>query len=205
MVGWTTFEPCQWEKKCSFIQSNTMEESEKNIIKGATVERHFDLHDALVKFHNLFIYNEGDDRAIVIIGGSFLDMILEHILVAFFPEDDSEVDILFKLAQPLGTYGNKVRMAYSLGLIEKTIKDDLKLIGKIRNRFAHDLYASFDDQQIQSWCKELRWHKISMMVEPPADATIRDLYQVGVNQIISYLNGIVSVARSEKRKIIDRF
>ena len=86
-------------------------------------------------------------------------------------------------------------------MIDKVIKDDLNLIGKIRNRFAHDLYASFEDEQIISWCKALMWHKISMMRNPPESATIRDLYQAGVNQLISHLNGVVSIAHLEKRKI----
>lgn len=176
-----------------------------SLIKGKALKRYFELHDALAKFHDLFIYNEGDDRAIVIIGGSFLDIIMEHLLLAFLPEDDTEVERLVQFDQPIGTYGNKVRMAYCLGLIEKIIKDDLKLIGKIRNRFAHDLYASFKDQDIKSWCLELKWHKISMMVEPPEDATVRDIYQVGVNQLITYLNGAVSIARNGKRQILNNF
>lgn len=175
------------------------------ILKGKVLERHFDLLDALRKFHDLFIYNEGDDRAIVIIGGSFLDIVLNHILLAFFPEGDTEVNRMMQFDQPLGSFGNKVRLAYCLGLIEKVVKDDLKLIGKIRNRFAHDLYASFEDKNIKSWCQELKWHKISMMMEPPEEATTRDLYQVGVNQLITNLNGVVSIGRSDKRKVLNNF
>jgi DNA-binding MltR family transcriptional regulator len=175
------------------------------LLTGKAADRYFELNNALLKFHNLFIYNEGDDRAIVIIGGSFLDIVLDHILMAFFPEDENEVERLMQFDQPIGTYGNKVRMAYCLGLIEKIVKDDLKLIGKIRNRFAHDLYASFEDQNIKSWCNELKWHKISIMMVPPENATIRDLYQVGVNQLITYLNGAVSIARGNKRKIANNF
>jgi hypothetical protein len=92
-------------------------------------------------------------------------------------------------------------MAYCLGLIDTVVKNDLKLIGKIRNQFAHDLYASFENKNIKSWCQELKWHKISMMMEAPPDATIRDLYQVGVNQLITYLHGIVDTARGDKRTI----
>lgn len=182
-----------------------MEKESKFILTGKAQDRYFELRDALYKFHTLFEYNNGDDRAIVIIGGSFLDIILDHILLAFFPEDEQEIERLTNFDQPLGTYANKVRMAYCLGLIEKIVKDDLKLIGKIRNRFAHDLYASFDDQNIQSWCKELKWHKISMMMEPPPEATIRDLYQVGVNQLITHLHGAVSMARGHKREILNNF
>ncbi len=174
-------------------------------LNGKAAERYVELNDALAKFHDLFKYSGGDDRAIVIIGGSFLDIILDHILLAFFPEDDSEVERLIQYDQPLGTFGGKVRMAYCLGLIEKIVKDDLKLIGKIRNKFAHDLYVSFDDKIIMSWCHELKWYKISMMAEPPGEATTRDLYQVAVNQLISFLTGAVSIGRANKREILKRF
>jgi hypothetical protein len=47
----------------------------------------------------------------------------------------------------------------------------------------------------------LRWHEFSMMMKAPADATPRDIFKVGVNQLISYLNGLAGVARLERRKI----
>lgn len=179
--------------------------NEEHILTGKAAQRYLDLNNALFKFSELFKYSEGDDRAIVIIGGSYLDIVLEHVLLAFFPEDDSEVDRLIQHDQPLGTFGNKVRMAYCLGLIEKIVKDDLKLVGKIRNRFAHDLYATFEDKAIKSWCSELKWHRISMMTNPPEGATTRDLYQVGVNQLIAFLNGAVAIGRGNKRKIRNNF
>lgn len=178
---------------------------DKFIIKGKDLERYFELNNTLFDFTKLFPYNSGDDRTIVIIGASFVDYVLEHILLAFLPNDEPEVEALLNPEQPLGTYGSRVRMIYCLGLIDKVIRDDLKLIGKIRNKFAHDLYASFEDDQIKSWCRQLQWHRISMFREPPSDATTRDFYQVGVNQVISYLNGIVGLARAEKRKIRKEF
>lgn len=175
------------------------------LITGKPLQRYFELNEALFKFSELFQYDKGDDRTIVIVGASFIDILLEHILLAFFPEEDKEVEILFQFDQSLGTYSNKVRVIYSLGLIDKIIKDDLKIIGKIRNHFAHDLYASFDNAHVASWCKELKWHKISMMCEPPIEVTIRDLYQVGVHQLIAHLNGVVGIARTEKRKIQNNY
>lgn len=182
-----------------------MDKDNDYILTGEAFERYFDLNKALSEFYNLFKYDVGDDRAIVIVGASFLDFLLKHILLAFFPEKNDEVATLMQSDQPLGTYGNKVRMTYCLGLIEKVVKDDLKLIGKIRNRFAHDLYASFDDQNIKSWCVGLRWHRISLADDPPVNASIRDFYQVGVNQLITYLNGAVSIARINKRKLQHNF
>ena len=107
------------------------------------MERYFYRFKALEEFSKLFIYNTGDDRAIVIIGSVFLETILEHILIEFLPEDKKEVDALLSYDKPLGTYSNKVRMIYCLGLIEKKVMLDLKLIGKIRNRVAHNLSVVF--------------------------------------------------------------
>jgi len=183
----------------------SLDRNNNYILKDKAAERYFDINDALLKFFELFKYNDGDDRATVIIGGSFLDMLLDHILLAFFPENENEVEQLLRFDQPLGTFANKVRMAYCLGLIEKVVKDDLKIIGKIRNRFAHDLYASFDDQSIKNWCNSLRWHEISLMMSPPSSATTRDLYQVGVNQLVTFLNGAIGLGISAKRQVRNNY
>lgn len=177
------------------------ENFDSSFITGRALEKHFELQDALLEFSKLFQYEEENDRAIAIVGAAFLDTLLEHILVNFLADDEKEVKKLLQYDQPLGTYGNRITMAYCLGLIGKTIRDDLRLAGRIRNRFAHDLYASFDDEKIQSWCKSLRWHRISIFIAPPPEATARDLFQVGVNQLVGHLHGLVSVARLEKRTI----
>ena len=171
-----------------------------SILTGKAAQRYLALHDALFEFSRLFDYEEQNDRAIAIVGAAFLDTILEHILTAFFVDDEKEVKELLQPEKPLGTYGGRTRMVYCLGLINQVVRDDLRLVGKIRNKFAHDLYASFADEKIKAWCMALKWHRIAYM-HPPDNATARDLFQVGVNQLVGYLNGVVSIARTEKRKI----
>jgi hypothetical protein len=144
---------------------------------------------------------ETNDRAIAIVGAAFLDTLLEHILVNFLVEDEKEVRRLLQHDQSMGTYGNRTTAVYCLGLIGKMIRDDLRLVGKIRNRFAHDLKASFDEEPVRSWCLSLKWHQVSMFRKPPEDATAREIFQVGVNQLICHLNGIVSIARMERREV----
>jgi len=169
-------------------------------ITGKDLERHFALESALFEFSRLFNHEEKNDRAVVIVGAAYLDTLLEHIIIAFLVDDPKEVAELLRCDQPLGTYGSRTRAAYCFGLINKTIRDDLRVVGKIRNRFAHDLYASFEDQQIRSWCVALKWHRTAYM-QPPPGASERDLFNVGVNQLVCHLNGIVSIARGEKRMI----
>jgi DNA-binding MltR family transcriptional regulator len=166
-------------------------------ITGKALERHFPMQDALFEFSRLF-RDEENDLALAIVGGAFLDTLLENILIEFLVDDEKEVGELLRHEGPLGTYSGKVRAAYCLGLLRKPVRDDLRLVGKIRNRFAHDLSASFTDQQIASWCEALRWHRQAYM-EPPPGASARDLFHVGVNQLVGHLDGYVSIARGEKR------
>jgi len=180
-----------------------MENEDQFIIKGKALERHLYRINSLLEFSKLFTYEGGDDRAIVIIGAAFIDTILEHILIEFFPEAEKEVDNLLKYDKPLGTYGSKIKMLYCLGLIEKMVMDDLKLIGNIRNKFAHNLFVSFEDEDINKLCRNLKWHIHAYWGNPPQSATARDYYQVGVNTIIGYLNGVVSIARGQKRKVLN--
>ena len=177
----------------------------KHVLTGKAVERYFDLEKALFEFSELFTFEETSERTIAILGSTYLEMVLDHILLAFLPEDEKEVEKLMEYNQPLGNFSSKITMCYCLGLIEKTIKNDLNIVRKIRNKFAHDLVVHFDDEPIQSWCRALQWHKIAFVGEPPADATNRDLFQVGVHQLISNLNGHVGIARGQKRHIQNRF
>jgi DNA-binding MltR family transcriptional regulator len=96
------------------------------------------------------------------------------------------VEKLFEFNQPLGNFSNKINIAFCLGLINKLVKKDLDLVRKIRNKFAHDLFTSFEDSQIKSWSKELKFHEISMLTKPPTGATELQIFQVGVNQLISH-------------------
>lgn len=169
------------------------------LIEGKDLGRHFALADAMREFARLF-KDDTNDRAMVIVGVAFIDALLEHVITNFLVDDDKEVSQLLRPDQPMGTYGGKIRTAYCVGLIGPVIRDDLRQIGKIRNKFAHDLYASFSNSAIRSWASSLRWHGIAYM-EPPNGASARDLFNVGLNQVAAHLSGVVSVSRLEKRSI----
>ena len=178
---------------------------ERNVLKGKSAERYFDFNQALFEFHELFNKDETSERSIAILGGTFLEMTLEHILYSFLPEDEKEVEKLFEYNSPLGNFSYKIQMAYCLGLIEKVVKADLHLVRKIRNKFAHELILDFEDEQIDSWCRALEWHKIASLGYIPEGVTSLMLFQVGVNRLISNLSGHLAIARNEKRSIMNNF
>ena len=174
-----------------------------DVITGKDLERYWRHRDALLAFHNLFNERETiDERAIAIVGATFLDNLLEGILINFMVDDEKEAKKLIGIDGSMGAFSSRVTATYCLGLIGKTVRHDLRLVGKIRNRFAHQLDASFDMEPIRGWCLSLKWHEISMMMKAPADATPRDVFKVSVNQLISYLSGIVGTARLERRKAV---
>jgi hypothetical protein len=90
------------------------------VITGKAAERYFELNDALREFTRLF-HDEKNERAAAIVGGAFLDTLLEHILFGFLVEDEREVQRLLEPEQPLGTYGARVRIVYCLGLIGQIV------------------------------------------------------------------------------------
>jgi DNA-binding MltR family transcriptional regulator len=124
----------------------------------------------LLELSRLFDYSEPSDRAVAIVGPAFLDTLLSDILTEFMVEDEKEVKKLLQPDGPLGTYGSRVMACYCLGLVGAIVTADLRLVGKIRNRFAHEIRANFADLKIRQWCQQLRWHKesIGIPLECPA-------------------------------------
>lgn len=182
-----------------------MTKTDPSIISGKALERYFDFNEALYEFHKLFNLEKKDERTIAILGGTFLEMALEHLLHAFLPENEKEVRELFDFNKPLGNFSNKISISFCLGLIDRMIKSDLNLVRKIRNKFAHDLFVSFEDPEIKSWTMGLKFHIVSMMMKPPESIGELAIFQVGVNQLISHLHGCISISRGQRRTILDHF
>jgi DNA-binding MltR family transcriptional regulator len=89
------------------------------------------------------------DRGLAIVSVCFLDNMLEKLIRTVYRQDP-RIKILFKDNQVLQSFYNKVCIAYFSGLVPEAFYDDLKLIGEIRNKFAHSVLdtVSFDDVSI---------------------------------------------------------
>jgi DNA-binding MltR family transcriptional regulator len=96
------------------------------------------------------------DRIVAIVGGAYLDELLTSLLRSvFIREEDAEV--LLSEIGPLGSNGSRCKLAYCLGLIRKHQRDDLAIVAKIRNKFAHvHTSLTFDDVPISDLCKNLK-------------------------------------------------
>lgn len=79
------------------------------------------------------------DRAIVITLGAFLDSVLEYLLASQMrpAATEEEFEEAFTTNGPLGSFSNKIKVAYLFKLIDESVRDQLEAIREMRNACAH--------------------------------------------------------------------
>jgi hypothetical protein len=104
----------------------------------------------------------GSDRAVIVIGGSLIELGLEECLLAVLrpPISDEEKSRLFSSGGIAETFSQKISACYFLRIVSLGVRKDLDTIRKIRNLAAHHLNPiSFDDQQISDLCKNISYSR----------------------------------------------
>ena len=87
-------------------------------------------------------FRSESDRGATILASVWIDKLLERKLNALFTEGNSSTRRkLYDLNGPFSSFSSKVLAAYSLGWIDSEIFDDINLVRKIRNKFAHELHG----------------------------------------------------------------
>lgn len=153
----------------------------------------------LVDFSSSFDYEHDNDREIVIVGCAYIESLIKEIVEATFIDDRNESQkLLNDSTGPLSGLVPRARLLYMLGVIPKLVYKDIQTVGKIRNEFAHKVSASFTDNKVQQLCGNLEWHVHSLFMKPPQEATARDIYQVGVNQLVSHLGALPGLQRLKR-------
>lgn len=99
-------------------------------------------------------------RATIAVAGSLLEAVLEETLAAHFrpPANKIEEGLMFSDMGLLGSFNEKIWMAYFMKIIGPRTRRDLDLIRNIRNEVAHNMNpVSFDDSRIKSRIIELNF------------------------------------------------
>jgi hypothetical protein len=78
------------------------------------------------------------DRGCCLMAAAYLEYQLENVLKKKLVNKPSIHEKLFDFSGPLGTFSSKIEMSYAIGLIGPKVKQDLILLKKIRNAFAHN-------------------------------------------------------------------
>jgi len=103
------------------------------------------------------------DRGAVIVGAALLDSALENYLRDVFTMhrvSKKNVDAMFDLSGPLSSFSSKSLICYGFRMITKDIFDDLSVIRRLRNRFAHSTAdVDFSSEDIASIVKKLKCTK----------------------------------------------
>jgi DNA-binding MltR family transcriptional regulator len=106
-------------------------------------------------------YDGESDRSVVILAGSFLEQVLEKYLLKKFVDSPS-VTKLFTGYSPLATFAAKIDIAFAIGLLPVHVYEDLKVIKKLRNIFAHEAdVLNFESSRVCDICSNLQIAKRS--------------------------------------------
>ena len=96
------------------------------------------------------------DRGCVLIVHAFVDERLRVLLRAFLSRmsgsNNKHIDELLRSGQTacLGSYGHRVTMARSLGLIDEDILKGLRALNKVRIPFAHKAHTKLSSQEVNT-------------------------------------------------------
>lgn len=119
------------------------------------------LDELMTKEETAAFYENVSDRSSALVLANIVENRLTEALKLIMRDDKPLVDELFNPSGPLGAYGTKIRLAYMLRMLAPETYKDLMIIGRIRNKFAHDLsVTSFDNQQIHDWIKNMHIYGI---------------------------------------------
>lgn len=103
---------------------------------------------------------------------------------------------------PLGAFGVRNQLAYALGLIDKPTFEDIRLVLKIRNRFAHiSADIDFADEKIQGLALALEIPQWVGEVEDQDPDSPRGRFFSGVRGILWHLaTESLRLKREERRQ-----
>src|SRR6202035_1786215 len=104
---------------------------------------------------------ETDARAAAIMMGAFLENWLGLALLKRMRSlGKDKRDHLFGDNGPLGTFSQKIEMAYALNLIGPDSRSALTNIKQVRTHFAHEVeITDFSNQDVVGYCMALRYPK----------------------------------------------
>jgi mannitol operon repressor len=101
--------------------------------------------------------NAESSRGRAMIAAAYLDELLKRVLLGYMRDVPEAKDLVTGHHAPLGTFDARIEACFALGLINDEERSELKLIRRIRNDFAHDPKARFNDQSIADRCRNLKF------------------------------------------------
>ncbi len=101
--------------------------------------------------------NEESERGLALICAAMLDDLLEKSIRAFLMDHEETRRLLEGFNAPLGTLSARALATFSLGVVSEKEYRECERLRKIRNIFAHNIHASFSDQNVKDLCSNLEF------------------------------------------------
>lgn len=79
-----------------------------------------------------------DDSSMVLALATFVEDTLGRLLLAYFRNCKATKELVEGFNAPLGTLGSRTKAAYAFGLLTKEQYQDIEILRKVRNQFAHN-------------------------------------------------------------------
>jgi DNA-binding MltR family transcriptional regulator len=110
-------------------------------------------------------FQQETDRAAAVLAVAYLDNRLAKLLRSKFVSQHKLIDSLFDGQGGLSSFSAKISLAFAVGLISLPTAEDLHLIRKIRNDFAHKPHSlSFQAPLIANYVSKLSVFKTTVYV-----------------------------------------
>ena len=122
---------------------------------GVTVEEAPDYLKAFVGL--LEVVRNESGRGAVLVFATMLDEQLKKAIDAFLVDNSTIVKLTEGFNAPIGTFSTRSLLAFGLGLISEREYNEIELIRKVRNEFAHSIDMTFEQPSVSSRCKLLSW------------------------------------------------
>lgn len=103
----------------------------------------------------LDVLNSESPRGGVLVATSFIESLLHKVIEAFLIEGKPAEQLVKGFNAPIGSLSAKIAMAAALGLITERERRECDLIRRVRNKFAHNVHPTFDDDDVKDICQEL--------------------------------------------------
>lgn len=96
-------------------------------------------------------FNQESDRGAALSAAAVLEDRLEEIIKTFLRDCKSSLKLLDGFNAPIGTFSSKILLAHALGLLQDDEYQQIEVLRKIRNQFAHTWeYLDFNSNSIKS-------------------------------------------------------
>src|SRR5579872_3892781 len=105
----------------------------------------------------LDLLNKESERGAALIAAAMVDDLLERSLRAFLLDHKEIERLLEGFNAPLGALSARALAAFGVGLLSEREYRECERIRKIRNVFAHNVNASFEDQNTKDICANLEY------------------------------------------------